>query len=225
MKIQAISDTHLRHHKIEVQPCDVFVHAGDFTEWGKVGEVTEFFEWFASIDALHKVITPGNHDVWCESDNGDEWCRKFCKDNNIHYLINEGVTIDGVKFWGSPITPYINDQFAWGKHREVAEAELFKHMHPNDGHEWIGKYWEMIGDCDVLITHGPPYKILDKGYHSGLNYGCEWLKKRVRELEPKLHIFGHVHAGRGKLKKFGTTYLNVAQIVETDQTETTLFEL
>jgi Icc-related predicted phosphoesterase len=216
--IQAISDTHLRHHELNIKPCDVFVHSGDFTEWGTANEVMGFFEWLATVDAPHKIVTPGNHDTWCESEIGMIWCRKFCKDNNINLLINESVNIDGIRFWGSPITPYISQSFAWGKYSTVQEAA------DNEG-EWIGKYWNMIPDVDVIITHGPAYKILDKGYYSGLHYGCKWLKKRIVELKPKAHIFGHVHAGRGMIKKSGTQRVNAAQIWEKGEVDPFVFTI
>jgi Icc-related predicted phosphoesterase len=49
----------------------------------------------------------------------------------------------------------------------------------------------------VLITHGPPYGILDATYAPNNKVelvGCSALAKRVAKIEPKLMLFGHVHS-------------------------------
>jgi len=38
--------------------------------------------------------------------------------------------------------------------------------------------------------------------------GCEALAKRLDEIKPKYHIFGHIHSSYGVLTKKGTTYIN-----------------
>ena len=50
-------------------------------------------------------------------------------------------------------------------------------------------------DTDVLITHGPPMAILD--YAHGEHVGCADLWKRVTDIAPKVHAFGHIHEGSG----------------------------
>jgi GalNAc5-diNAcBac-PP-undecaprenol beta-1,3-glucosyltransferase len=42
-------------------------------------------------------------------------------------------------------------------------------------------------NIDVLITHGPPYGILDKTV-SGENVGCEDLLSKIQEIKPKFSI-------------------------------------
>lgn len=55
-------------------------------------------------------------------------------------------------------------------------------------------------DTDILITHGPPYRIFDevpphlceKGQDP--NVGCQDLYERIEVLPNlKAHIFGHIH--------------------------------
>ena len=56
------------------------------------------------------------------------------------------VEIDGIKIWGSPITPYF---YGWAYNR-------------NRGEE-IKKHWDLIpDDIDILVTHGPAFGIMDK---------------------------------------------------------------
>ena len=45
---------------------------------------------------------------------------------------------------------------------------------------------------DILITHGPPLAHLD-----GDRCGCCALLAALWRVRPQLHVFGHVHAGRG----------------------------
>ena len=74
-----------------------------------------------------------------------------------------------------------------------------------DASENLAKFWQQIPDqVDVLITHGPP-----KGYGDrillGAHVGCPELMKRVREINCRYHLFGHIHevsaANRGLRRK------------------------
>lgn len=48
----------------------------------------------------------------------------------------------------------------------------------------------------VMITHGPPYGILDVTIH-GENVGCYNLLNAVSRCRPLLHCFGHIHEAWG----------------------------
>lgn len=45
---------------------------------------------------------------------------------------------------------------------------------------------------------------------SGEHVGCVNLKHAVQRIKPKLHIFGHIHEGYGRLEKDGTIFVNVS---------------
>ncbi len=62
-------------------------------------------------------------------------------------------------------------------------------------------------DTDVLITHGPPFGILDETFEKE-KVGCEELLKAVNRVRPKIHIFGHIHEAYGELKLNGTHFIN-----------------
>jgi hypothetical protein len=55
---------------------------------------------------------------------------------------------------------------------------------------------ERKGEVDILISHGPPRYRLDRT-EEGENVGCKNLWRAVRRCKPKVHCFGHVHAGYG----------------------------
>lgn len=58
---------------------------------------------------------------------------------------------------------------------------------------------------DVLITHTPPYGILDSGF------GAPGLRSKIREAGVQYHLFGHVHHEGGKHKIIdGTNFHNGA---------------
>lgn len=48
-------------------------------------------------------------------------------------------------------------------------------------------------DTDVLVTHGPP-----RAYLNLLNIGYDHLLQEIWRFRPRIHVFGHVHAGRGQ---------------------------
>jgi Icc-related predicted phosphoesterase len=70
--------------------------------------------------------------------------------------------------------------------------------------------------ANVVITHSPPFGIMDvvKGNYSrrpdGQQLGSPALARLVRQEQPALHIFGHIHECRGVHREHGITWANVA---------------
>jgi Icc-related predicted phosphoesterase len=198
LKIVAISDTHNRHSKLVIPECDILIHAGDWTGMGRESEVRNFAKWInKQTQAKHTVLIPGNHELEFENNLPASllWFKEEAP--NAHLLINEQVTIEGIKIYGSPITPFFCD-WAWNKWP----------------HE-IGPYWEAIpDDTQILITHGPPHDILDKTtYADGVwradRLGCYALGHRIRKLKDlDLHFFGHIHASNGEKHVDGVSHYN-----------------
>ena len=76
----------------------------------------------------------------------------------------------------------------------------------------INKHWKLIPkETDILITHGPPFGILDRTI-SNYNAGCEMLLKKVNQIKPKLHVFGHIHEGYGMVEKDKTFFANASSV-------------
>lgn len=61
---------------------------------------------------------------------------------------------------------------------------------------------------DILVTHEPPVMILDKS--SGTHWGLEPLRKRVFEITPRYHLFGHAHDAYGTEKHKNIVFSNGA---------------
>lgn len=90
--------------------------------------------------------------------------------------------VDGVTFYGSPWTPKFMD---WAFMKDRGSQ--------------IRRYWDMIPSyTDVLITHGPPANVLDKLPSFTEPLGCADLRDAVQRVNPRLHVFGHIHFGRGE---------------------------
>lgn len=213
MKLTFISDTHNKHHNVGISSKggDIIFHSGDATGRGNRYEIEEFIEWYSGLNYKHKVFIPGNHDFGFERE--PEVYKKMFKDAGIHLLNDSGVTLDGVKIWGSPVTPWFCD-WAFNRARNGNEAAMY-------GVDYIFPHWDMIPeDIDVLLTHGPPYMILDElefidGTPKGQFVGCEDLLKRVKELDVKVHAFGHIHCGYGTEEQDGTLFINASSLDET----------
>jgi len=199
-KILAISDTHNQHKRCEKLfpdgDFDMIIHAGDLTGRGYKQEVKEFFDWFGGLYQFeHKLVIAGNHDFLFEEN--PPVAKELIPDNVI-YLQDEGVEIEGIKFWGSPQTPWFND---WAFNRQRGAD--------------IKKYWDMIpSDTDIVITHGPVQYLLDYVTHSHEYVGCEELALKLQEIEPLAHICGHIHCGYGKTYKHGTMFYNASMVNE-----------
>ena len=108
------------------------------------------------------------------------------------YLNDQSVTIEGINFFGSPITEEHGI-----KGFQISAKELETH-------------WDIIPEnTDVLMTHGPPFEILDLTKRKE-NAGCKYLRAAVERVKPRFHFFGHIHDGRGVEKVGETTYCNAA---------------
>jgi Icc-related predicted phosphoesterase len=190
MKIICIADTHNLHHQILIPEGDIIIHAGDFSEAGTEKETRDFLEWFAALPHPHKILVPGNHDFFFEKHIED---LEGIIPPGIHLLIGEEVIINGIKFWGSP---YIPGESNWAFTKSRGGA--------------MRLHWDLIPpDVDFLITHTPPYGILDE-LDNKRNVGCEQLAARLKILEIPYHIFGHIHHEYGIVKIGDTIHMNAA---------------
>lgn len=174
MKIVAFSDSHSKHNELIIPESDLLICAGDFTYFSKGGhqEIIDFLTWFNNQPSKHKVFIAGNHEILWELKEKEF---KLLIPSGIHYLNDSGVEIEGIKIWGSPITPFFH---GWAYNRTRGDQ--------------IKKHWDLIpDDIDILITHGPAFGILDTVGDN--NVGCEELLKKIEEHPPKIHLFGHIH--------------------------------
>ncbi len=180
MTILHLSDTHGKHRELaDMPPADVLVHSGDFTLAGGDMEALDFIEWLCDLPYKHKIFIAGNHDD-CMMDASLEGLP-----DNVHYLSDNDVTIEGVTFYGAPMFV------------DLIDGEVFEIEH-----------YAMIPDgIDVLISHRPPLGILDS-IDDKIHYGSSLLFDRVTAIKPMLHLFGHVHDAFGLKEWRGTMFSN-----------------
>lgn len=189
LKVIAISDTHGYHDQLSLPSGDVLIHAGDVSSRGSEREIKDFLRWFGDQDFKFKIFIAGNHDFFFEHAESD--LIKSLIPDNVIYLNDSGISIDGLNIWGSPVTPWFFD-WAFNRHRGAA----------------IKTHWDLIPqNADILITHGPVYGILDRTI-DGKRVGCEALKDAVNVIKPKVHICGHIHEGYGQIQTSDTLYIN-----------------
>ena len=195
MKLVCISDTHGDHANLELPNGDVLIHAGDVTGHGTEQDFLDFLAWYESQPHQHKIFVAGNHDRFLET--SEDVAAAHVKSTDVIWLNDTGVCLNGVNFWGSPITLQFHD---WAFMR-------------NPGAD-IEKHWALIPEnTDVLVTHGPPYGILDLVKRldgSEEKTGCPLLKKAIIAIQPKVHIFGHIHEEYRVYENDGIEYLNVS---------------
>jgi len=168
---------------------DVFIHAGDILGRGQLSELEIFNDWLGELPHQYKIIIAGNHD-WCFQ-NDIEASREIL--TNAIYLQDESITIENIRFYGSPWQPMFYD---WAFNLPRGKA--------------LKQKWDLIPEnTDVLITHGPAKGILDQTIQ-GDHVGCEELSKAIKKIRPKFHICGHIHEGYGMLDLDGCTYINAS---------------
>ncbi|BEJ17949.1 hypothetical protein CspHIS471_0702260 [Cutaneotrichosporon sp. HIS471] len=181
--VVCVSDTH------DTEPFlpagDILIHAGDMSSHGTLREIQSQLGWLAAQPHQHKIVIGGNHDLLldpaCTQSNPEllgtladlEW-------HDLIYLehATTSITVCGrqLTIVGSPRTP-------------IPLLSFMKWAFPYRRHSdfWAGS----IPKVDILVTHGPPYGYLDGGY------GCRSLRREVRRVIPRLHVYGHIHECRG----------------------------
>ncbi|MCQ2295230.1 MAG: metallophosphatase domain-containing protein [Bacteroidales bacterium] len=187
MRILHISDTHGKHQHLPPLPeADVIVHSGDFTFAGSEEEAYDFMNWFSDLPYRHKVFVAGNHDMCLYGAEGIEGLPE-----DVHYLCNSGVEIDGWRFWGIPL--FMEDSI------NGSQKDYYK---------------QIPSDTDILVTHQPPLGILDlTDYGSGLSHhGDSILRECVGALSLKYHLFGHEHDDSGVQKQGNTVFSNASML-------------
>ena len=193
-KIWHISDTHGHHAQLKIPDnVDIVIHSGDASNfkdpYKNETEMHSFLTWFSNLPIEHKIFVAGNHDTSVEKGLIH---REDMKQMGITYLFMETIEVMGLKIWGSPFCPRYGD-WAFMKPRE----------------KMMSKVWDFIDtEADIIITHTPPKGILDYSDHRihdpSINKsitviedcGCLSLKKKIMEIDPKLHCFGHIHSSR-----------------------------
>jgi predicted phosphohydrolase len=185
-----ISDTH--NARPSVPSGDVLIHAGDLTQGGTADELRAALDWISSLPHPIKIVVAGNHDKVLDARYRASELLEAPSVNweslGIIYLEHAAtkITVRGRTFtvFGSPYTPEFG---TWAF--QYPPAHLVS--------EPARRIWAAVPlHTDVLITHGPPLGHLDMVGDQSV--GCRELLARLQTVKPALHVFGHIHAGKGR---------------------------
>ncbi len=191
---------------------DLLILAGDYTAGDTIPQWVKFLRWLKEQPYRKKVVVGGNHDGFLmisyptckeEADSLAE-VREFLDDEDLegsedfNYLCDSGIEFEGLKIWGSP----------WTKTFEGMNPKCKAFTFDTES-ELLDKFELIPEDMDILITHSPPYGILDSiprgSDGSLLQAGSRALYSRLKYgVRPRLHVFGHIHEGYGKREFFPT---------------------
>jgi Icc-related predicted phosphoesterase len=232
MSITAISDLH--GHYPDLPGGDLLIVAGDLTKSDETYELRQFLRWIRNQNYEKKVFISGNHDNWLIGswpagtkgpfgENGAFYYFDYLLDSGTefeyrHYIqfpaLIQNPPVDilvgkdrKLKIWGSP----------WTKRFEGMNPHCMAFTVETD--EELAEKWALIpDDIDILITHCPPDGIMDcvGSYKNGKmeHTGSVSLRKRVLQIKPKLHVFGHIHEYGGQKIQIGTTLFVNASLVD-----------
>lgn len=185
---------------------DLLILGGDYTARHNAVEYDRFKIWLNNQSYAKKIVIGGNHDTDFKVGNvcKDAGQFRFTRDwLDAIYLEDSGCEYEGIKIWGSPWTAWfdgINPNCkAWTLRNDKA----------------LAKKWALIpDDTDILITHSPPCGILDECLSGDKfeNVGSKSLRARVFEINPKLHVFGHIHEGYGQIKLDDIIFVNASHM-------------
>ena len=225
IKLVHISDTHdkLKYliEQNKIPDGDILCHTGDFSNQGGKDSIENFNYLLGKLPHKHKIIIFGNHDYY---QNLQPVQIQMILTNGI-YLQDSSVVIEGLKFYGSP---WIQPGMSYGSNNLKKIWDFI----PNDTGLIISMLKKLIFFQDVLMTHLPPFNVLDLAWDLSQtskdicvhckeehvkfrHWGCPDLyNKVINDVKPKLHLFGHVHDEVG-IKKIDKTYFcNSAMDIE-----------
>ncbi len=191
--ITCISDLH--GYLPDLPTGDLLILAGDYTATDKILEWAKFFDWLKRQKYQKKILIAGNHDNFLvnafpknqnEADDLKEMVDVLDENDDFEYLCDSGTEYKGFKIWGTPWTNWFHGVHPKCKAFMINESKL------------ESKFTKIPSDIDILITHGPPYLILDNNVR---RKPCGSLSLRYQldtRVFPKMHFFGHIHEQQGK---------------------------
>lgn len=136
----------------------------------------DFLNWLSQWNAEYKVMVPGNHDSWFWND--PDGFKSYAKSKDIIVLDRQLIKLGKLRFWGSP----------------------YLYTHRRNNH--FDAALPTPGSFDVMITHVPPFGVMDFSASKKENIGSPTLRNYVQNNNVRLHIFGHCHEGNGQAGPF-----------------------
>uniref|UniRef100_A0A8R1E4H7 Metallophos domain-containing protein n=1 Tax=Caenorhabditis japonica TaxID=281687 RepID=A0A8R1E4H7_CAEJA len=201
----------------KLPPGDVLLVAGDFTSCGLPNEVAHFNKLLGKLKYPYKVVIGGNHECTFDpaflKNNKESDPREIALKqallsaihadskhgisaknllSNAIYLEDHAIELFGITIYGTPWQPKV-DNWAFNLKR---------------GQPLLDKWNNIPTGVDVLLTHTPPLGHGDM-MNNGQRMGCvELLNTVIKRVNPKYHVFGHIHEGYGCTTDGYTKFIN-----------------
>lgn len=233
MIIDCISDLH--GYYPELDGGDLLIIAGDLTARDRPEEYDYFLNWIEHQKYKKIVFIAGNHDNFMKDwEPSKEPIDNLKFDLETRYLCDSGTEFEyeeeieedhkfkgiikykqkkKLKIWGSPWSLWFDGINPKCKTFTGSENDLKK------------KFDLIPDDTDILITHSPPYGILDSVkkycYNNPRDYdiicaGSKSLGLKVGNITPpKLWAWGHIHESYGEaVSRAGCRMINCSYVNE-----------
>jgi hypothetical protein len=198
MRVAVVADLH--GQLPAVAPCELLLVAGDLRPLDAKSAQEEeswlngpFRTWLDNVPAAQTVGIAGNHDFLFERAP-----QRVPRNLRWTYLQDGACDAGGLTIWGSPWTPWFYD-WAFNAPRIMGERFLEE------------RYSAVSEATDVLLLHGPPAGYGDRTA-SGAHAGSTAALDLIDRIRPRLCVFGHIHEGRGRWHRAGTTLVNCAAV-------------
>jgi Icc-related predicted phosphoesterase len=168
----------------------------------------EEFQYFNLLVAKFKkhvckkfILVFGNHDVYCFR---DDWKLMASMLSNVdHCLVFETVNVFGLTIHGCPWCW----MHSWDYHVRSPSIDAATAISAA-GFDTIPE------NLDILLTHGPPWSVLDLAdatdTYAGTVSGSRPLFEQVAVARPRVHLFGHIHEQHGAVRHGSTLFVNSA---------------
>lgn len=177
----------------------MLIVAGDLTAADRPHQIIEFGLWVARQKYKQKIVIAGNHDNMVQT---TPEIFQGLPDFAFTYLCDSGTEFEGLKIWGSPWSLWF--------HGINPRCTAFT----GDENGLAEKYDLIPKDIDILVTHGPAFGIQDQIDTPQKFVGSITLVQKIIEIKPRLHVFGHIHEGYGKVICNGVIHVNASIVNE-----------
>jgi predicted phosphohydrolase len=216
LKIKLESDIHIefQSHKPDLEDIDVYIIAGDLGQFKNEKKwLIELTDKYPSVDI---VVVAGNHSYYQSNIESVNRKLKELSDqhNRMHYLQNDSVVINGIRFIASTMWTDFNKSNPLDMHDAQNGMNDYKCIRCNNGEsrftphhavrlhkeakEYIFKTLEESEEDTIVVTHHKPF-VTNNNYLSSA-FEVELRGDLIESRKPPILWFsGHDHASLSKL--------------------------
>ena len=210
LKVVVVADLH--GELPEIPPCDLLLIAGDICPdidhscgFQEAWLETSFKWWLRKTELEVKkiVFVAGNHDFIFQDRKSAAY--RVLKELPATYLEDDHCYYNDLKIYGTPWQLYHG---GWAFNLYEPDLKI--------------KWDKIPEDTDILVCHSPPVGYGDKAprtitdenetsWPEPEHVGSPSLLERIKVIQPKLVVFGHIHSGFGQWQLNDTILVNAAQ--------------